>query len=685
VRRTAVPSQSHHRPGGAAGSARPPLHALGLPGSPGWLSRVAAHGPDARAEIVGQLQRGAGNRALLRAGMGDVHLAEANAERLIAAALELQLGGTVGKGGENRADDVQAVSTRLTSLGYPPAGASAEDLGAAIARFQSEEAHVRPDGRVDPGGRTLRALNRGVAPAPAPVQVTAPAPAPAAVPADSPLLQLPTDASGPLGAAYAAIAAARKAAAEADTAWRKVDADATKAAWEAEDAAIAALPEPAKGKKKPKAKHKAVNVTDQQELGPSRDALVAALRSARAAVDGLTAQSTGLDPDAFVKARSAMYRELARLAPYYRQQANADILHKGEGKAYTVAGERTCNVTSLSMTLEALGITAADFHGPEAPLLPILKDHFHEPLGKAFDVVSTDLSGYRVPELLQLLAVAKGIGIRNADKKNAGDQVGIDTATSDPEKFAKVVEEGRALAAGKVTNSSWFDELVRDFDVHVSNVYPFEGKASGGVGWADIVDRWADVQKAVKNARRAQKKKLGHDLTPEEQAAVDAGQLDAFQDAPIAAAEKTIAGAPTQLADLKAKLDAATTKKDKNAISAQMRKLETAVKSATATRDAETALKGTGVNAAAIADDTAALERLVPLEQYAAIVSAALSEHLDKGEQIVGHMVGHFFRVEDVKPEGVVCDDPYFGKNKLRTWEECRRIAAFTRFSVVRR
>jgi hypothetical protein len=318
----------------------------------------------------------------------------------------------------------------------------------------------------------------------------------------------------------------------------------------------------------------------------------------------------------------------------------------------------------------------------------VLKDHFHEPLGKAFDVVDAgELSGYRVPELLQLLAVAKGIGLRNADKKNANDQVGIETAVSDPEKFAKVVEEGRATAAGKVTNSGWFDELVKDFDVHVANVYPFaDKKTASGVGWGDVVDRYGDVLKASKNARKAKLKALKKtELTPEELAEVDAATLAEWETKPIAGAEKTIADAPALLTDLKTKLDAATTKKEKNALAAQIKAIEQGVKGATATRAAETAMRDLGVNAAAIAGDEGKLEELVPLDEYAKIVAAALTEHLDAGHQIVGHMVGHFFRVEDVKPEGVVCDDPYFGKNKLRTWKELRSISGFTRFSVVKR
>jgi hypothetical protein len=71
---------------------------------------------------------------------------------------ELRITSSVGRGGKNQPHDVAAVCARMLGLGYSP-GASLAELGAAIARYQSEAVGMRaPDGRIDPGGRTLVAL-----------------------------------------------------------------------------------------------------------------------------------------------------------------------------------------------------------------------------------------------------------------------------------------------------------------------------------------------------------------------------------------------------------------------------------------------------------------------------------------------------------------------------------------------
>ena len=51
--------------------------------------------------------------------------------------------------------------------------------------------------------------------------------------------------------------------------------------------------------------------------------------------------------------------KLARIAPFYTQQANANIL----STTTTKAAMRTCNVTTVSMVLEGLGKTTGDFNG----------------------------------------------------------------------------------------------------------------------------------------------------------------------------------------------------------------------------------------------------------------------------------------------------------------------------------
>jgi hypothetical protein len=80
-----------------------------------------------------------------------------------------QLTASVGQGGENRQNDVKTVQTLLNLPGNRPAtqpvlrvtGHMDDETLAAILRFQDKQMRMAmPDSRVDPGGRTWRALNR---------------------------------------------------------------------------------------------------------------------------------------------------------------------------------------------------------------------------------------------------------------------------------------------------------------------------------------------------------------------------------------------------------------------------------------------------------------------------------------------------------------------------------------------
>lgn len=75
---------------------------------------------------------------------------------------------SVGRNGVNRADDVRTIQTLLNKHRRPGDGPVAitgianQDTIAAIEEFQKRVVKlVNPDGRVDPGGRTLRALDTG--------------------------------------------------------------------------------------------------------------------------------------------------------------------------------------------------------------------------------------------------------------------------------------------------------------------------------------------------------------------------------------------------------------------------------------------------------------------------------------------------------------------------------------------
>jgi hypothetical protein len=97
-----------------------------------------------------------------------------------AGASPVTIGGSVGRGGQNRPDDVRVVQTLLNHNMPAPLnlldvnGICGPQMVFAIETYQSKNlGSAHPDGRVDPGGATFRALS-GAAPQPPPASVSAP-------------------------------------------------------------------------------------------------------------------------------------------------------------------------------------------------------------------------------------------------------------------------------------------------------------------------------------------------------------------------------------------------------------------------------------------------------------------------------------------------------------------------------
>ncbi|MDA0160733.1 hypothetical protein OM076_10690, partial [Solirubrobacter ginsenosidimutans] len=142
-----------------------------------------------------------------------------------------------------------------------------------------------------------------------------------------------------------------------------------------------------------------------EETGQGRDDLVAGFRSLRAKVAVL---EPALQPH--------FYRAMNTLSPYYYQGLNIilefDRKDKVTGKITHVWN--TCNITSLSMTLEALGKSSGDYKHPE--LIPPIAKVFKKDIDdKAAGKVGSELAGLRLPDYVAMAAIAWQMGYKTGN------------------------------------------------------------------------------------------------------------------------------------------------------------------------------------------------------------------------------------------------------------------------------
>ena len=143
--------------------------------------------------IAGAVSKAAGVVGTAATGVAKKAAEAAAAAGAAAGVGSFPLRGSVGRGGQNAAEDVRAVQG---ALGITADGACGPQTTGAIEAFQRTMGVAKPDGRVDAGGATERAMRGGGAPsAPA-----SPVPDAAAAPdAAGPLDRLQDGAAGTFG------------------------------------------------------------------------------------------------------------------------------------------------------------------------------------------------------------------------------------------------------------------------------------------------------------------------------------------------------------------------------------------------------------------------------------------------------------------------------------------------------
>jgi hypothetical protein len=142
---------------------------------------------------------------------------------------------------------------------------------------------------------------------------------------------------------------------------------------------------------------------DHEEKGTTRDKFVANIGEVRKKLAALKGEA------AF---KAAAFRLIASIGPYYSQSRNIDILESPPPE-----DTRTCNITSLAMALEGLGLSAASFTGSKDKVQAAAKFYSHKITGDATSKGAADavngqgvswsqLVGMRLSDFLELAAIA---------------------------------------------------------------------------------------------------------------------------------------------------------------------------------------------------------------------------------------------------------------------------------------
>lgn len=268
---------------------------------------------------------------------------------------EPSLTGSVGEGGQNLPADVAWVAKKLQAHGIA-AGSTEKELATAIRTYEARALNRSKSakGVVKPGDYVHHALLAGAAPAP--IAVADPG----------------------------ALVAASK------------------------DSAVVAL---RKAVDDTRALRDGIRVDSGEEAGAKdgtdaakRDELVTRIAALRAQIAGMNLAGVSAEEARAIRAWG--YRQVNELSPYYSQGRNANLL---EGTS-----TRTCNLTSLAMTLEALGVTPASYTGDLTVIQQIrnasksqggaTKKELDAAWGQNKDKQGVD--GLRMPDFLQMVAVA---------------------------------------------------------------------------------------------------------------------------------------------------------------------------------------------------------------------------------------------------------------------------------------
>ena len=464
-----------------------------------------------------------------------------------------------------------------------------------------------------------------------------------------------------------------------------------------------------------------------EERGKGRDELIVEIGKFRGRVQSeVVATDLGIEEPIANGARQYFYRKLARLGPFYTQTANANILSTSKADA----ARRTCNVTCVSMALEGLGKTAADFTGDSTLI---------ENIFSLLSLGGGSATGLRLPDYMQIVAIyiemKRGT---SPGKLNA-------LFASDKDKFRAAMVAGAKEAANAILSSGNLKKYAKMFgvDASVHNLDLKQGLSILGAYYRPFESDLEDFAKeklkkdkvskseieSVREAFTASRKKqyrgkgkrIGKEISNQDEAIAGfddelskANDTMAEYDAELASLAADIPNLEQQVADKTAAVEAAD-KSGKKALNKELNELTSSLKTKQKRQkklnkkkpklqDKISALEGDKTAAmneraglqlrqsAALAvgdeaDEAGAVETALPTEAYKSSVYPLMFEILGSGKQVIVNLHNHFVKLQGVTADGFQIHDPG-GRgqeriNKSLTWEEGKKLGYFKRYTVV--
>lgn len=471
---------------------------------------------------------------------------------------------------------------------------------------------------------------------------------------------------------------------------------------------------------------KAVKEEERQkemgEMEASRANARAIMATARAQVAALTA-SDFTSPAEMKQVIGYINRQLNTNTIYYTQMQNADILF---GNGLTAAW-RTCNMTVISMMLEALGKSSKDYTGDMTKLQNIAGE-FDKQLG-INNSNPGDLTSLRLPDFLQLVAIdmtgsrenaaknitshafitdvvrrfgLKVVDIKGNERMNKGEHERSFMGNKLSGKLSSIgvlyrpaESKGRtALAADEGYKDK---ELKGKAKEEYAKKFMADFTESMRLKYIQNTEDW----KAIDTQAKTQLEVLQAEF--DKPNATDASQPRVFDAEFQAKADEVLKGLQDILAAIpkehegRQKQIKQIIKTLTNAIKADRRKADKPPKNLAALFDGkgnndpikllEANFKKYEASKAFYENlgKEGGLEETVPMDEYKATIIPTMQQAIESGFQVMVNLDNHFVRLQSVADDGFVIDDPgnTYGEDNKITWEVGRKHGYFQHYLLI--